>query len=329
MLKNPQSILILAVALLIVIMFAIPWTGKHEKTGGGQSSSPERKPSVTVGYLQIAASLPLFVAVEEGLLQKQGYDVELVPFKSSNDLVVACLSGQVDIMASCAVNAAIDAAVASQRTPVAFLVNQYRKADSNGRPTDHLIVQKGMDFSNLKGKTVAFFPGSVSRVFAKQVFEKHNISIDEITYVELNPPEWLPALESGRIQAVNAVEPAATLILDNPKYESLVSGFFAEVQPNVPLSAFWYGPNLADDVRAKIRTAMQDALKLIEEQPNRCLPHFQKYTTIPQVVYDRIGLNAWAITFNNDEAKTSLQTFVEHLKLTDAIQGLPVEKWME
>jgi hypothetical protein len=316
----------ISLAVLVVSILAYVSILKPSDTN---TPTPEPFTKVRIGYLRIAASLPLFVAIEERIFEKYKLDVELFPFNSSNELAIADATQRIDIMASCAVNAALDASSVSGRTPTVFLINQYQKMDKNGRPTDHLIARKGHTLDSLKGKSIAFFPGSVSKVFAKEIFANRGFNLEDFTYVEMNPPEWLPALKSGRIEAVNAIEPSATLILDDPNYESLISGFFSELQPDVPLSAFWFSSGLEKTTRNAIQAVFRESLDIIETQGPSSLVHFGKYTSIPSDVYPRIGLNKWQLTRENPQARSTLQAFVDHLDDTNAILAIPKDPWYE
>ena len=77
----------------------------QEQAGGDQSGGAQEKNdqaqtrgSVRIGVLQIADSFPLYVAVEEGLFQKYGLDVEIIEFQSASDQSVAYEAGELDGM---------------------------------------------------------------------------------------------------------------------------------------------------------------------------------------------------------------------------------------
>src|SRR3989338_8892507 len=57
----------------------------------------EEKSIVKIGYLPAAQGLPLFLAQDNGMFEKDGIDVELIKFDSPNLLVQALLSGELDI----------------------------------------------------------------------------------------------------------------------------------------------------------------------------------------------------------------------------------------
>src|SRR3989338_10155772 len=57
----------------------------------------EEEGSVKIGYLPAAQGLPLFLAQDNGMFEKEGINVELIKFDSPNLLVQALLSGELDI----------------------------------------------------------------------------------------------------------------------------------------------------------------------------------------------------------------------------------------
>src|SRR2546421_12994324 len=78
-----------------------------------------------IGYLPVAAELPLFVAVEQGYFKKAGIDIDLVRFASSNELGNAATADQIDILAGCASNVVFDIGHVSGKKHLVFLTNPY------------------------------------------------------------------------------------------------------------------------------------------------------------------------------------------------------------
>ena len=72
----------------------------EDQSGGAQEQAgeAETRGPVRIGVLQIADSFPLYVAVEEGLFQKHGLDVEIIEFQSASDQSVAYEAGELDGM---------------------------------------------------------------------------------------------------------------------------------------------------------------------------------------------------------------------------------------
>jgi NitT/TauT family transport system substrate-binding protein len=309
------AVVLLALGATVFLIFK-----RSEETESGQQK-------IKIGYLPIAASLPLFVAEEEGYLKKAGLDVELVPFTSSNELALAGASGRVDVMVTCATNAALDAMVTTDKHFEVFLCNGYVKGNGESKSTDYLLGAKGTTLEDLKGQSIAVFPGSVSTVFADLVLSRHGVPADSVKLIEMNPPEWLPALQSGRVIAVNAVEPAATLIIERAGATILIDGYFADFQQNVPLSAQWFAPSAKPAIRHRYLQAMKDALDLISKDRGRATQHFKNFTEIPPEVYEKIGLNNWRLTSDAD-ARRSLESLAHTLKDKGSIKGIPNYPWI-
>ena len=72
----------------------------EDRSGGtqDQDDQSQTRGPVRIGVLQIADSFPLYVAVEEGLFQKYGLDVEIIEFQSASDQSVAYEAGELDGM---------------------------------------------------------------------------------------------------------------------------------------------------------------------------------------------------------------------------------------
>lgn len=90
--SRQKQLAILAVVVLTVILALVLLLPK---------SHVEQPPTVRIGYLNIVASLPLFVAEEKGFLQAEGVKYESTPIASSNQLVDGIVAGNLDFFPEC------------------------------------------------------------------------------------------------------------------------------------------------------------------------------------------------------------------------------------
>lgn len=276
---------------------------------------------IKIGYLAIAGSLPLFVANDNEYFTDEGLDIELISFKSSNEIAIAASTKQIDMIGIGATNAVIDASVTSNVNFKAFLLNGYTKKSEDEKATDYLLAREGITLDNLKGKKIAFFPGSISKVFANLVLPKYGLEIKDIEYIEMAPPNWISALDSGVIDAVTAIEPFAQLILEKGKANIIIDGYYAEVMDDVPLSAGWFISNhLNKDTEKKILNAYKKSLELIKTNRMKALSSFDNYTKINSNIYQNIGLNKWRL-INEEGAEKSLISFIKLLNENKAIKS--------
>ena len=189
--------------------------------------------------------------------------------------------------------------------------------------TFQTVDNKTVSLEDLKGVSIGIFPGSVVKVFAKQILVKHGLSETDYQLVELAPKDWIPALETGQIQALSAVEPLASQIMHDGIGTSIMSGFFAELMPNVPLSSQWISADFVEQndketVNAVIE-AMDDAVEFIKKNPKKAKEYLIQYANLREDISDEVQLNPW--TGHNKINKTGIQEFVDILYENGGIQN--------
>nr|VFK65178.1 MAG: NMT1-like family protein [Candidatus Kentron sp. UNK]VFK71326.1 MAG: NMT1-like family protein [Candidatus Kentron sp. UNK] len=313
---------------IAVIALACAWAllpkPLNTDTDDVEGTMPARQPmKLKIGYVAIAGALPLFVAEKYGYFREAGFETELVEFKSSNEIAIAAATNRIDLVGICATNVIIDAAVTSSAKFHAFLLNGYTKPSEKRQATDYLLARKGITLDQLSGKKIAFFPGSISRVFANLIFPKFGLDIEDIEYIEMSPPNWVFALKSGVIDAVTAVEPFAQMLRDRGHVDVLIDGYYAQVMPDVPLSGAWFvAGRLPVAAERKIYAAFGRSLELIHSDRGKALRAFSDFTRISPDVYDKIGLNRWRL-IEDAEAKKSIRKFVAILLESAEIRKAP------
>jgi ABC-type nitrate/sulfonate/bicarbonate transport system substrate-binding protein len=232
----------------------------------GSADNLKDWPKLRVGYLPIAAELPLFVAIEQGYFRDAGIEVELIRFASSNEMGNAATADRIDILSGSASNVIFDIGSVSGKKHLIFALNPYSSAP--GHVTDHLIARKGSGIKklgDLKGKKVASFPGSVNRILTYLILEKHGIPRDSYEYIEMLPKDWQPSLHSGAVDALSALEPSATQIIKDGVGYSVFPGFYADLMPDVPLSGHWIA---ADFHSGRIKLNLRPFLKPTRKRSN-------------------------------------------------------------
>lgn len=216
------------------------------------------------GYVKVLAALPFLMAHRNGFFTDLGLNIEPVEFGTSNDVAAAAVVGTIDFIGTGATNACLDAITASNKMMRIFTTNNYVKRP-NLQSSDFLLsLPEYRTPESLKGKSIAFFPGTFGKMFANLILPKIGLSMGNINYVEMQPPQWLAALKGGAIQAVTALEPAASKIIESMKVNVLVDGYYAETMQRVPGSGTWFIDDKLDkDVERKIHQALLKAIDLI------------------------------------------------------------------
>lgn len=312
-----------AISLLLFVACSPERRAAEPQKPVPQKSLPAKPAVVRVGYLPIAAELPLFVAIEKGYFRDAGVTLELTRFTSSNELGRAANAGKVDLAAGTALNVVFDIGTVSDKRDLLFAVNPY--SNTPGHVTDHLLVRANSPVKSLrqlKGKRVASFPGSVNRIFTELILAKHGVPKGSYTYSELTPPNWQPALASGSVDAISALEPQATQIIQDGVGRSIFPGFYADVMADVPLSGHWMA---ADFVRRGDRAQIAAIVKAYQQAIAFCRDHeadakqfLPKYAGVRADTLPHVNLNPWKVGAEIDA--TNIQRYVDLLASHGAIQ---------
>lgn len=262
------------------------------------NSSPSEWPKLRIGYLPVAAELPLFVAVEKGYFEKSNIKFELIRLASSNDMGNAATADKIDILAGSASNVVFDIGDISGKKHLAFATNPY--SNTPGHITDRLIVKKGSqikNFSDIKGKKVASFPGSVNRIFTYLILEKYGVPRNSYQYTELLPKDWQPSLQTGAVDVVSALEPQATQIIKDGVGTSIFPGFYADLMPDVPLSGHWVAADYyarADKKQlAAFLNAYEEAIQFCRQHEKEAKSYLVKYANVRENIVADVNLNPW------------------------------------
>lgn len=288
------------------------------------SNTRQEWTTLRIGYLPIAAELPLFVAVEQGFFEKAGIKFELIRLPSSNEMGNAATADKIDILAGAASNVVFDIGQVSGKKHLVFAVNPY--SNTPGHVTDHLIVRKDSGIktlAELKGRKVASFPGSVNRIFTYLILEKHGVPRNTYQYLELLPPNWQPSLQAGAVDAVSALEPNATQIIKDGVGVSIFPGFYADLMPDVPLSAHWVAADFyARANKAQLSAfldAYERAIVFCREHEKEAKTYLIKYANVREDILVEVNLNPWKRLSEIDWKQ--FQAYIDLLAENKALQA--------
>jgi len=307
-----KNILKISCTTIIVVVFLLSGCTNHPKAD-----------KIRIGYVPIAVTLPLFVANDEGYFKEQGFEVEMVRFASSNEVGNAGTTGQVDIL-SAASNVVFDIGFVSNNRHKLILPNLY--TNKQGNITDYILVSDTLNIktiTDLKGKKIGIFPGSVIKVFCTLILEKYGLNKNEYTLIELSPKDWAAALQTKQIDALSALEPQASQLMIDKIGFPIAAGFYAQLMPNVPLSGNWISEDFynkyGDEAAEKIIIAVDKAVDFINKNPEKAKEYLVKYANVREDVVNQVQLNPW--TKHSEINYLEIQKFIDVLFENKAIQN--------
>lgn len=287
--------------------------------GCDQKGSKGAIKAVKGGFVKVLAALPFMYAHDSGLFKENGLDLEAVEFANSNDVSLAGVSGAVDFVGAGATNASLDAMTAANKVMQIFTSNDYVKRP-NLQSTDFLLSLPEYETpQSLKGKTIAFFPGSFGKMFARLILPKLGLLIEDINYVEMQPPQWLAALKSGSVQAVTALEPVATKIMETMKVNVLVDGYYAMTMQNVPASGSWFRQgHLAPETEAAAHAAMMKAIEILSNDRKVANAAISKLFALDPKIAEKVRLLDW----HSAKEASARQSLIDFAGLLEKEKGI-------
>lgn len=256
---------------------------------------------VRIGYLPIYVDLPLFVAQERGLFRKHGVDVELVRFASSPDIGTALVTNDIQVGASIAYSVVLSTESRDPGKLKVFIVD----SETPENYLSSILVMPGSgieSLSDLKGKTLASFPGPTAVTFCKLVLEKAGLNPDlDLKLVEIDVASHLPALAARKVDALFTYEPTGTQGVMELGAVRLVAGPVERMIINPWQAGVWVVSErfaIEDQERAaKVVLALYEAIDYLRTNPESAKESLTAYTSIkpnvaratPSIPFAKLG----------------------------------------
>jgi len=254
------------------------------------------KDVVKIGYLSIVMSLPTFVAQEKGFFAEDGLEVELIPFNSGTAVIDALVAGRID--ANCG-SSMTGHWFAAQTVPDRFKVFLLYGTTSAKEDNSFVVVVKKdspmQGLKDLKGKKVGTYPGATSVALAKAVV-RTQIDPTEVIFTEIPPPNMIPALAAGQIDAFFTPEPSGMMAVSNGVGRYLIKSplTLLKLKGGVPGMAFSFSAKFLEErpeQATKIKAAIDKAVDYIRGHEQEARPYLVEYTGLPEPVAMTIPLD--------------------------------------
>lgn len=139
------------------------------------------------------------LAAAKGYFLEEGVLLQPMVFGFGKQALAAVMEGKADLATSAEtpfVFAALDG------RPISLVASIFTSWKNNG------IVARGVaNPSDLRGKRVAYTPGTTSEMFLDAFLMAHRMAVQDVTLVPLAPDEMPPALARGEVDAASTWNP--------------------------------------------------------------------------------------------------------------------------
>ena len=207
---------------------------------------------VRVGTLPFISNAILKLAEAEGYFAEQGLDVELVLFRSPNELTPLLIKGELDAAApgltagffnAIAKGARIRAALPlTSFSPTSCSVVSYlaRQSDAANGNYDSFAQWQGVNLG-VPPAGQEGMPGYLTDMILQQA----GLTLKDVTLTPLDTSIQGEALRSGQVDLLYAVEPLTTRLMSDGDVAVLTTG--AVVAPDLTASIVAFGPAFLDN----------------------------------------------------------------------------------
>jgi NitT/TauT family transport system substrate-binding protein len=223
------------------------------------AADPEK---VKIGYSRLRISLPVFVAQEKGIFEKNGLAVELEMFDTAQPLVDALCGGKLDVAGYSAFPITFSAQLRSRKD----LLYTTMLMEDGSHPISMFVVKNGSSIgsiADLKGKRIGILPTYAYKVWLELILEKNGIQPDEVVIQQVAPAMTPAALESGTVDAVFTNDPAVTACLQKGAGKLLYND---AIVPKYFWSPFPFaGFNMTKEFAEKRPLAAKQIVKSLDE----------------------------------------------------------------
>jgi ABC-type nitrate/sulfonate/bicarbonate transport system substrate-binding protein len=212
--RNRSKMTLLAPLVAVAVTLVAACSTSNNSAAGGSGSSNNQE-TLTFAASISAEDMPVFVAAKYGYFKKEGIDFQQTTTLAGNATRTALLSGSIDMITSdAAAAAALDVSL-----PLTVIAAAY---DAQGI---ELVVAKKYQktappgvggLAGLKGLKIGVVDTGGSTEFVPQrYFAENGYGSNFVTFVPLgNSAAMLPALESGRVDAISYSDPIVTELVD-------------------------------------------------------------------------------------------------------------------
>jgi NitT/TauT family transport system substrate-binding protein len=275
----------------------------------GCAPAQQENLKIRIGYLQSDLHhLPAFVALEKKYFQESGLNIEVAGvFRAGPELMSAFAANELDI-GYVGLAPAITA-VANGTAAVRYIAQVNREGSA-------IVVAKDAPYNkvaDLQGRVVTI-PGhaTMQDFLLRKAFKNEDVPFNKIKLLVLKPPEMIPALDKGDIDAFIAWEPYPAKAVTGNTGRVLMSSH--AIWPDHPCCVVVTADAFLKEhpeVINKIQDVHKRACDFISSNQEQAIDIGVKYTGMDRPTVQKA---ITAILYNGELKKKNLSEFVVFLK---------------
>lgn len=248
--------------------------GDSSKSSGGQTTE------LRIAGNANASALPLWVAIDKGILKKHGLSAKFTSIANVATLPPA-LGKSFDIVFT---TPTLAIASTSHGIPVTEIAGS--SIDNKANPSSFLMVKKGSGITSakdMKGKKIGVLNETGTLHIATLYWlQKEGVPLDSVSVLQVDGAAQAGQLKAGRVDAVETVKPFSAQI-EAIGGESIGTPYFALADSISPI--YWAAkPDWAEKNREVVKNykeALTEAIAYIKDNDKESRAVLQKYSGLP------------------------------------------------
>lgn len=265
--------------------------------GGDDAEGADGMRKITVGIVPTVDLAPFRYAIDEGLFEEQGLDVETRVTAGGAESIPALLAGDVDFIYT----SYIPVLLAKQKgLPVMIATGSHTNTAGQDSPSGLWTrPDSGIEtLADLEGKTISVNSlGSSAELMVVAAMEEIGLDRDDYEMLEVPFPEVAAALDQGNIDAGWVAEPGRATVLGElggrfvgSAEDPTVMTTAAELQ-DMPMAGYGTRADEDPEVVEGFYTAMSEALEVVGEDPEIARDLAKKHLEIDDALVPQLAVS--------------------------------------
>lgn len=281
---------------------------------------PPERGRIDLGLLPLIDVAPVYIAMEEGLFEREGLEIEIVPVQGGAASIPAMIAGELDIAFG-----AIPSTLSGSANGLDLRLVAEQNRASPGFSDLSTLPGSGLagDAAALEGKSLALNTfANVAELTARSVVEAAGGDFSQIDIVEVPFPEMIPMLERGELDAAFLVEPFTTIAKQSLGTESIVDPYTGETE-GLPVGGYATTENFAanfPNTVAAFQRAIIAATDIAREDPQRVIDILPTYTTLDAEAAATVTQPEFQARIEPEQIQRIVDLMVKHGLLMEPVE---------
>jgi len=239
----------------------------------------QQTPLLKIAVIPVLDTMPLYVAQQEGLFEKNGVQVELIPVASGPERDQIIAAGGADGM----INEIVSVMFFNKETPTVQAV-RYARAATSGSPLFRILAGKDSGITSvadLKGVPIGVSDGTVIAYLTDRLLQAEGFAPGEIQTVSVpSITDRVALLGNGQLQSATLPDPLASLQMQQGAVDILDD----TTHPEYSFSVYSFRKAIIDENPQAVKgflKAIEEAVALINQNGNQYRPLLIEQKLLP------------------------------------------------